>query len=315
VVLRKDDVVTDQVADHERCGVLDPLDDASASLTGRGTRITIKGATDTILADVIIGKPVQGAQGFRYVRKPLQKRVYISRIEGLAVSTSFQDWIEPNLLHIEPGAIREINIRNYSVDERTGRVQKGETLLLNRSREGGWKLDGPGAQLHLPAVQRLVDGLADLKIIDVVPKTAGVAATLSGAGDTKIGSDDRADLARKGFYLLPDGQLLSNDGEIIVRSDDGIAYTLRFGEVVPNAPAGVPETTNAGKALDVKKGEHRFVFITAAFHRVPASLRSTEAVRKALAELRARFAPWYYILSSESFSTIRPSRADLVTTG
>jgi len=40
--------------------------------------------------------------------------------------------------------------------------------------------------------------------------------------------------------------------------------------------------------------------------------RSTEEGEQRIALLRARFSPWYYIISAEDFSKLRPSRADLV---
>ena len=70
IALTQDDVASDNVADHERCGVLDPLDTTLPDVTGRGTRLIVRGAQDEVLADVIIGNPVESSPGFRYVRSP-----------------------------------------------------------------------------------------------------------------------------------------------------------------------------------------------------------------------------------------------------
>jgi len=55
IEIKKDDFRSDNVADHEACGVIDPLDENALSLGGRGQRVTIKGENDVILADLIIG--------------------------------------------------------------------------------------------------------------------------------------------------------------------------------------------------------------------------------------------------------------------
>jgi len=78
--ITKDDFRTDNVADYEACGVIDPLDTTNPSVKGRGKRITIKGENDVVLADLIIGKSFEGREGFRLVRVPGEKRVYGARI-------------------------------------------------------------------------------------------------------------------------------------------------------------------------------------------------------------------------------------------
>ena len=47
IALRKDDFASDNAADHERLGVLDPLDSALPTLKGRGTRVVLRGATNS----------------------------------------------------------------------------------------------------------------------------------------------------------------------------------------------------------------------------------------------------------------------------
>ena len=75
--IKKDDFRTNNVADHEACGVIDPLDETETSLEGRGTRVTLKAENDKVLADFIIGKEIPDRTGFRFVRVPEQKRVYM----------------------------------------------------------------------------------------------------------------------------------------------------------------------------------------------------------------------------------------------
>ena len=101
----KDDFRSDNVADHEALGVIDPLDETAASLQGRGTRVTFRGTNQEVLADLIVGNGPLDRPGFRFVRVPGQKRVYASRFEA-EISTRFEDWIETNLLEVGRGTSR-----------------------------------------------------------------------------------------------------------------------------------------------------------------------------------------------------------------
>ena len=40
----------DELSDHEALGVIDPIDDMSTSLEGRGTRVTFKDPNEAVLA-------------------------------------------------------------------------------------------------------------------------------------------------------------------------------------------------------------------------------------------------------------------------
>lgn len=299
IALRRDDFATDSPIDHERCGVLDPLDTTLPGLTGRGVRLIVRGTTDQMLADVIVGNPVEGRAGFRYVRQPGQRRVYISNVGDLKPSTSFEDWIERDLLQVGADEIDAVNLRNYSLDRATGRVDPGDTVLLQKGADGSWSLYGlvAGERLDLAAVDALLRNLAGLTIRGVLPKPAGISATLRGAsGSATLDNEEIADLRRKGFYLTGAGQLLSNLGEVVVRTTSGVFYTLRFGELAPGTM------------------ENRYLFIMVDFDPRSAATpgRAADTAEK-VTLLRARFAPWYYIIAADRVSAIRPQRSDLVT--
>jgi hypothetical protein len=318
VALKRDDFASDNIADHERSGVLDPLDTTLPGVSGRGTRMIVRGAQDQTLADVIVGKPVTGHPGFRYVRQPGQRRVYISNIGDLKVSTSFGEWIDRDLLQTGAEEIDAVNLRNYSFDRGTGTINPGETMLVQKNSNGDWTINGrgPGEELNLAAVDGLLRSLAKLTIAGVLPKPPGITATLqTEASSTTVTQDDRADLARKGFYLTPAGQLLSNRGEVVVRTTRGVFYTLRFGDVAPDTEAPATETASADEAggRGTTPRENRYLFIMVDFDpqsaRTPG--RASEGAEK-VRLLRARFAPWYYVIAADSFSAIRLQRRDLV---
>ena len=92
----------------------------------------------------------------------------------------------------------------------------------------------------------------------------------------------------KGFYVTGDGQLVSNQGDVRVYTDEGVVYTLRFGEVIfgtgEELTAGAPDDAEkkadekAGAAKDKEKEkakkaegttENRFVWVTANFDPKP----------------------------------------------
>jgi hypothetical protein len=297
MALRKDDIASDNAGDHERCGVLDPLDETLPTPRGRGTRITVRGRNDRLLADVIIGQPLEGRPDFRYVRVAGQKRTYLARVHGLDVSTRFEDWIERNLLKAERREIDQVVIRNYSTDAKTGRVDERGTLVLRRKGEDLWAADGMagGESMNTFAMNLLVTRLVDLVIADVRPKPPGVTAALSQAPGGKLTQTDVADLRAKGFYFTSDGRLLSNQGEVLVHTTAGIFYILRFGEVVPER-TGAP---------------NRYLFISAGLDSAAAGA-SDDDVATRLDVLRARFAPWYFAIPDEDFRKIRLHRNELI---
>ena len=85
------------------------------------------------------------------------------------------------------------------------------------------------------------------------------------------------ELQGHGYFLLLNGKLASNEGDLLVRTDKAVVYTLRFGEIVygtgdavtsGNAPAdaattqGDPDTEQSPAPLEAA---HRYLMITAHF--------------------------------------------------
>jgi hypothetical protein len=317
ITLRKEDFVSVSTADYERFGVLDPLDTALPGVKGRAARITIRGENGRPLADILIGRPLAGHDDLRYVRLPTEKAVYASRVGDLKTSIRFADWIDPDLLQIDRQEIDAVNIVNYSLDEKGGTVHPREALLIRRTGDDDWKLeDTPAGQTIDPmAMDLLIGNLVGLRIGGVFPKPSGISAALGQASQSAaITTADRDDLARKGFYLTRDGRLLSNEGELIVHTKSGIFYTLRFGEVAPGEPETGAAPSGKDTTPDQRPRENRYLFIMVAFDRSSAGRagQSGDAPERRAATLSQRFAPWYYVISAESFAQIRVQRKDLI---
>jgi Domain of unknown function (DUF4340) len=343
--ITKDDFRTDNVSDHEACGVIDPLDMTNPSLKGRGKRVTIKGENDVVLADLIIGKSFEGREGFRLVRVPGQKRVYGARV-NLDISTKFKDWIEADLMQIDKEEVERFNLKDYSIDERSGRLDVRDDIVVAKNGDQ-WTMAGTpaGKELDQYKLNNLLRAVDELSIEGVRPKPEGVTASLSRAGGVSITQADMVSLQNHGFYFARDGRLVSNEGELQVRTTDGVSYTLRFGEVA----FGDGEAVSAGNSAPGENapGENRYLMITAsfdpsrfpepakaanlAFQTKPDSIwtpmdrrqkdiesvhdrwsQKVEAGRKRADALNARFAKWYFVISADSYDGLRLQRKDLV---
>jgi len=344
ITIVKDDFRSDNVSDHEVLGVLDPLDETGGGLTGRGKRVTIRGQNDVVLADLIIGNEVEGRENFNFVRVPGQKRVYASKID-FEISTKFEDWIESDLLQATQANIDQVVLKDYSIDERTYMVDERDTVELAKN-DATWEADGMRANQEVDSTKMndMLAGVSGLSIVGVRPKPDGIGERLSGL---TISREDVLSLQNRGYYLTRTGDLLSNEGEVVVRTNEGVSYTLRFGEVLFGTGEAISAGAESTESEGSGPGENRYLFITAEFDaaalpeppmppntafegKEQSELTDEDKENKSLAdahtrweesvtegqdkaaELSARFAPWYYVISSESFDKIHLNRADLV---
>ncbi len=303
IELRKDRVVSDLAQDHASYSVVDPLDDQATSLAGRGKRVKIIDGGSNILADFIVGSEVEGKRDYRYMRVPGQKRTYEVKTEA-DVSAKFQDWIETDLLKISPFDLRRIEINRYTINERLGRVENRQNLTLTQ-QDNKWRY--AGREPNSDTMSDLTTALDKLRIVDVQPKPQGLSEDLKAKSGIQPTRENFRSLQGKGFFPNPyTGQILSNEGEILVDSKNGLRYVLRFGEI---APGGSGAQGDDGES----EGERRFVMISVTFSEDLAKTHEGDAEkgRELADEFRARFADWYYVISGADFGKLRPSRADL----
>lgn len=272
LLLEKDDFRSGNVADHAALGVLDPLDESSSSLVGRGRRITVKASGDRILADLIVGHQVEEREGAYFVRLPGQKRVYMSQL-GVEVSARFEDWIERDLLLLDRDRVDRALFDNYTINERSRRIERQDRVQLSKEEDDEWSAAGIGADEEVDSfdLRQALRAADELEIVGVRPKPAGIAASLTGDA-VQVSNTDILSLQNRGYYLTRDGSLLSNEGEVQFDTEEGIRYTLRFGEVVYGRgqaltagadPAG--EAADGGAGESTEPAENRYLFVTAAF--------------------------------------------------
>jgi hypothetical protein len=334
--LKKDMLRSVAVADHEQYGVLDPLESGTASLVGRGRRITLRDRQGSILADYILGKEVGGKAGYRYIRVPGQKNTYAVKTDA-EPSARFEDWIETDLLRLSAADLRKLTVLSYSVDEQVGGVTNLEQTVLTREGER-WTAAGGGA-VRPARISELIHALDNLKIVDVVPKPKELAFDLSTTGSFALSMEAMLSLRRRGFYVTPTGRILSNEGEVHVETVKGVIYTLRFGEIALGADLGAALPAPAPGAATAQTGAtasaagvpspttkpappekaRRYLFVTARYDAqrlvsagdAAAAGGDTEG-RRVADDLSQRFANWYYVISGTDFVKLRPKRAELV---
>ncbi len=341
IALKKDVVATENVSEQERTGTLDPLDETIPAVRDRGTRVIIKGGNDRLLADIIIGKPLQERPAFRYVRLSDQRRIYVAEVGDLDISTNFGDWVDRDLLKIVWDDVDEVIIHDYSLNEAAQTINNRDTVIVRKIQDEPplWTLSDitPGQKVNTFNMNLMVTTLDQLEIMGVRPKPPGIAASLTQMTSTiRLSDDSLKELASKGFYLTPKGQF-SNEGEVLVHTKSGLFYTLRFGEIAygdigditptttkaastqPAAGAGQKPGTpqvpapGAKPATPTPGSPNRYLTITATFDPtgVPAGPARAAAEQRAAA-LQARYAPWYYVISGHAFERMRLSRRVLL---
>jgi len=289
--LKKQQVVSDRWEDHGTYGVIDPLDTKNPSLQGRGKRITLRDAQGMVLAELVLGGAVKDKQGYRYVRVPGQKRVYAVQTDADA-SARFQDWVDGNLLRLNPADIKRISVNSYSIDESMGRLTNVQRV--NLTREGGtWKCEPPG-KVSDAVAKGLAAALGTLRVTGARPMPAMLAEMLR-TRRLAMTLESVMAMRSRGYFLTPDGRLLANEGEVVVETEKGLNYVLRFGEVV----TGAAEAAKPGAAASapLRQSEDRYLFVT-------VSSRNPE-LTAAADNLEARYADWFYVISGADFKRLR----------
>lgn len=317
--VKRDVLRSDRAEDHAAFGVEDPQAPAPK---GAGQHIIIKDASGLVLVDAIVGKKPEDKEGFRYVRLPTEngKRVYASKLE-VDISTNFTDWIEKDLLKIEQDSVVQFVNDPYKVDEAQAKVVSRDVLALKKepdpdkpdSKDGKWAItEGAGIEgkeVDPFKIRQILGAIDRLQIVGVRPRPEPLTFEA---------------LRSKGFFVTPDGRrLFGNEGEVKAICDDGVVYTLYFGEITLDSglalTAGTPEDKPAAdkdKPDGDDKAANRFMFVNVEYD--PAADQAAAAggggesagLLRAKA-LKGRFDKWFYVISDANFKQIRKEKADL----
>ncbi len=262
VGVEREAVQSRRKADHERLGVLDPLDEEAVATRGRGKRITLFEG-EKILTDYIIGNAVPGQSGHYYLRRPDEKETYIAELK-VNLSTKFADWVEPDLLKLEQADLRRLVFSTPAVNSQDQIVDRVAAKVERESASGDWKLEGidPETQeVDSTAVSNMVRALDDLELTGVRPKPKGINANLQlelpeGVASNPLAirafQEDRLrDLMSRGFGIAEgdDGQprLYSREGELTASAANGAIYHLHFGNLFTGS---IDEIEIGGESAD-----------------------------------------------------------------
>jgi hypothetical protein len=292
--------------DHELYGVKEPdAEKVAVGETGVGQLVEIRDASGNKLARLIIGKEFKRPAGtdaagrtLRYVRRAGQDPVYLVELDTAKFTTKFDEWIEKDLLKLSPWDVTRLRIDDsswsvaFAPDGRPSisRTRTSEIDLAYDDKEGKWSLlklvdFGKGnkpeekpltadEELATAKLNELKNALADLTIVDVVRKPAGLSADLK--ADKKFTDDQQAvlSLAGRGFFPIDSGEMLASSGETVVGMKDGVEYLLRFGNPTSvagedgDAAAEAKPPVAASEETEKSSGDKagRYLFVSARFN-------------------------------------------------
>ena len=291
-------VVTSNPGEHELYGVIDPdIQKLKPGMQGVGTRVTLKDGRGNPLANLIIGKENKDKPNQRFVRRAGQDQVLLVALKTDKLSTKFEDWIEKDLLKLNPLDIKQVDFNDYSIE--TQLTQQGLVgRQNNRSRiklgyeddKATWRLDElvtfdqktqqpktlkltADQELNTEKLNTMKNALDDLQIVDVERKPTGLSGDLRASEQFVKNEETVISLGERGFHAMPVGdriEIVSSEGEAVVGMKDGVEYLLRFGEVAAEE-GGSKKDKKADKTKD-KSGkpaagsQSRYLFVMARFN-------------------------------------------------
>jgi hypothetical protein len=276
-------IASESARDHAELGVIEPnKTKLSVGDKDVGTMIVLKDSKNDDLVRLIVGKEVEGESELRFVRKPDQEVVYVSKIDLSKFPTQFDKWIEKDLLKLNTFDVARVTLKDYSVvpGQRgfsySGRMEAAADWNAEKS---AWELDefkvfsrpnqewvsaplGDYEELNSQKLNDLKTALDDLQIVDVVKKPAGLSEGLKAGADILGERDLMESLMLFGFLpARPPGaeklEIVASNGEVAVDTKDGVQYILRFGNV-----SGAQEQSGEKSADDELK-LNRYLFVTA----------------------------------------------------
>ncbi|MBI1309906.1 DUF4340 domain-containing protein [bacterium] len=276
--IKRDALVSRSAADHERFGVLDPMGDEALPLKGRGQRLTIFKGDQIVAADLIIGKEVPERAGEHYVRVEGETDTWICKL-SVELSTKFSEWVEADLLKMERDDLVKLEAISTVVDPQSGISQKVEGVLSRDKSADPWTLAGLNAEseeVNTSDIQTMVSTLDNLKLTGIRKRPRSPIKGVDGPAllndltfnvpekyrslpglDQQLEDFVRAELAENGFLMYRDPEsgkrrLLSQGGELIAGTKEGVEYHLHFG----SSFTGTEEEIEIGKqSKKAKEGD------------------------------------------------------------
>ncbi|MBC8871011.1 MAG: Gldg family protein [Planctomycetes bacterium] len=297
------EVASETRRDHELYGVVDPDPGTlPPGAEGVGLRVTIRDSQANVLLAMIVGREVRDRPDLRYVRRVGQIPVYTVRVNTDKLSTRFSDWIDEDLLKLNPWDIKQVQIRDYSIEmarANAALVQRTDmTLGYDDEDESKWRLLEhktfehekwksrkltDDQVLNTSILNDMRHALSDLKIVDVSRKPEGLDAVLADEGAQDADREALSSLLERGFFAakLRDGmQLFCQEGEVHVLMQDGIRYRLRFGKIDEESRHATAKESDGEEPAD-ELDFQRYLMVTAEFDQDAAPKPDLEPLPRA----------------------------------
>ncbi|MCP4783634.1 MAG: DUF4340 domain-containing protein [Fuerstiella sp.] len=250
--LKKTAVQSRNKDDWDLYGVVEPSENGAATSDERGTRLTLSDGSGNALVDLIMGKQVEGRDSSYYVREPEKDTTYVAQLD-VDLSAKFSDWIEPDLLKINQSDIVRVVVDNYSIDEQRGTIDKKELLQFTKKdleTSGDWQLEGldeEAEELDKSPISTIATNLDQLEIVGVRPKPEGLDDNMR--VNPAVKQILQMQMQAQGYFIGGDKdgneRLYSNEGELVAGINNGVQYTLFFGEIA----------RGTGKEIEVGLGD------------------------------------------------------------
>jgi len=336
---------TDQASDYANLGVASPTAETVASgAAGVGRLVKVRDAQGKLLGQLIIGKPVEGSPGQRFVRRPDQRRVYTAGISLDFFSTNFADWVNPGLLPISSADVERLTVRDYSARQRIREVDGQPQLYLADRAQATITRAPPqpeGAE-NSGADQGLLASAPkawDLTSLQVARSGQYVPATLASVEELDQDRVERVLEALVAIHIqdverLPAGeaddfsaaaaqrredlrQALTARGFFLDGRDGEPTLLAAGGELSALLANGVAVTLFFGEAqgfATASEGAQLQRFVRIGVEPSPSAndAEAAEHAREAAAALREMFAPWIFVIDEETYRELRPNRAELI---
>ena len=331
--------------DHEKFGVLDPLDYQKAiNRDSVGIKLTLEDVNRNSLASLIIGDKVRGTQNQHYVRKPGQPKVYIVEFDPTILTTALGNWLDPNLLNLQTpdntdgSLLDEIVIENYRIapdklagQERDDRYRvkvrpydenPDNRIAMETPNDSGWETQEVSPDNRQP-IGIAIQAVQFTVITDVRPREKELAKLM--ASDlSKLTGENFKEATELGFRFSKseDGvELDGSSGELTVNTAEGVKVSILIGNLATSTESAanalnynlmiVADVTDDMKSQPEKptaaEGGQLSEDEEREFARQLEEWTAKSKNAKAAAEQINRIhGDWYYIVSEDVVEALRP---------
>lgn len=329
--------------DHVDFGVVDPMEyESSTNRSSLGTKIVLEDRNKRELASLIVGSSLRNESSQQqlkhFVRIPGQPNVYVVEINPAELSTDFTRWVNTNLLSLNSQTpVDSIEIQNYRMAtnqfpnanknweyQATLDVKSRKSQLLVPESGSNTLVEAEITPENVRQLNSLANYLGNIRFTDVQKKSSAAAKLLK----KRVPKDDTSgalDSLQKFGFVKSDFdsgfQFDAVGGNVTVRTGTGVVVTVLIGSLVDNVTAGdltlnhyvmlyasvdesllpEPEAPAANDDPEQADKEQKSYL-----REVEQRKEKIKAAKLRASEFNQSFADWYYIVSEEIITGLRP---------